>query len=57
MDELISYSLENLKRIEGRPNIDYIEPQKSSEENEEIYSTLIRKRDNAGEFDDYDDQK
>jgi hypothetical protein len=57
LDELISYSLENLKRIEGRPNIDYIEPQKSSEENEEIYSTLIRKRDNAGEFDDYDDQK
>ena len=49
--------MENLKRMEGRPNIDYIEPQKSSEENEELYSTLIRKRDHVGEFDDYDDNK
>jgi len=56
LDELISYSLENLKKIEGRPNVDFIEPQKSSDENEEIYSSLVRKRDDPREFDDYDDQ-
>ncbi len=57
LDELISYSLENLRKMEGRPNIDYIEPQRSSDENDEIYSTLIRNRDNQNEFYDNDDQK
>jgi len=57
LDELVGYSLENLRKMEGRPNVYYIEPQRSSDENDEIYSTLIRNRDNPSEFYENEDQK
>ena len=57
LDELVSYSLENLKKMEGRPNVDYIEQHRSSDESDEVYSKLVRKRDNVNDYDDYDDQK
>lgn len=57
LDELIGYSLENLRGLEGAPNVDYIESQGSNEDRDEIMSSLIRNRDNPNEFDDYDDQK
>ena len=58
LDELVSYSLENLKNLEFSPNIDHNLPEEmSSEENNEIRSNLVRKRDDPREFDDYDDKR
>jgi hypothetical protein len=58
LEELTSYSLENLKHIEFAPNVDYnMPPDMLSEEACEIRSNLIRTRDHRNEFDDYDDKQ
>lgn len=58
MDEIICYSLENLKQIEFAPNVDMDIPSELlTEEANEIRSKMIRTRDNPNEFDDYDEQK
>lgn len=58
LDELVSYSLENLKNIEFAPNVENDMPiDLLSEEANEVRSKLVRTKDNANEFDDYDDKK
>jgi hypothetical protein len=58
LDELIAYSLENLKNIEFVPNVDYNMPEEIlTEEANEVRSKLVRTKDKENEFDDYDDKK
>jgi hypothetical protein len=57
LDELIQYSLENLKRLDCAPNVDYIEPSRSLDERDEVMSSLVRKKDHINEYYDDDDQK
>jgi hypothetical protein len=58
LDELINYSLDNLKNIEFAPNVDYnMPPDMLSEEACEVRSKLVRTKDHRDEFDDYDDKK
>jgi hypothetical protein len=58
LDELISYSLDNLKNIEFAPNIEYNIPEGLlTTEANEVRSNLIRTHDHANEFDDYDDKR
>ena len=53
MDELINYSLENLKNLEFAPNVDMDMPSELlTQEANEIRSNFIRKRDKDNEFDD-----
>lgn len=57
LEELTAYSLENLKNLEFAPNVDFNLPEElSSEENNEIRSNLIRKRDDPREYDDYENK-
>jgi hypothetical protein len=58
LDELIAYSLENLKNIEFVPNVEYdISNELLSEEANEIRSKLIRTHDDEREFYDQNDEK
>lgn len=53
MDELIAYSLENLKNIEFAPNVDMDMPMEMlTEEANEIRSKFVRNKDKDNEFDD-----
>lgn len=57
MDELVSYSLENLKNIEFVPNVENNFPiDLLTEEANELRSILVRTKDDNKEFDDYDDK-
>jgi hypothetical protein len=56
LDELIAYSLENLKNIEFAPNVDMDMPMELlTEEANEIRSNFVRSKDKDNEF--YDDNK
>lgn len=58
LDELISYSLENLKNIEFVPNVEYDMPNEVlNEEANEVRSKLIRTHDDEKEFYDQLDEK
>jgi hypothetical protein len=53
LDELIAYSLENLKNIEFAPNVDMDMPMELlTEEANEIRSNFVRSKDKDNEFDD-----
>ena len=53
LDELINYSLENLKNLEFVPNVDMDMPSEIlTQEANEIRSKLIRNKDKNNEFDD-----
>jgi len=57
LDELVSYSLENLKNIEFVPNVENNFPiDLLTEEANELRSILVRTKDDNKEFDDYDDK-
>ncbi len=57
LNDLVSYSLENLKNLEFVPNVENNFPvDLLSEEANELRSNLVRTKDNKDEFDDYDDK-
>jgi hypothetical protein len=58
LDELIAYSLENLKNIEFVPNVEYDMPNELlNEEANEVRSKLIRTHDDEKEFYDASEEK
>jgi hypothetical protein len=58
LDELVAYSLDNLKNIEFVPNVEYDIPNELlCEEANEVRSKLIRTHDDEKEFYDKDDEK
>lgn len=58
LDQLISYSLENLKSLECAPNVEFNMPNDMLiQESNEVMSKLVRDGDDAREYYDEDDKK
>ena len=57
LDDLVAYSLENLKNLDFAPNVEYNIPEIPIDESSEMRCKLIRSKDTDNEFDDLDDNK